>query len=136
MNPKILSLLTVTFFFLFTITIYAQGVRKVTGTVTGDAQTALAGATVTETGTNMNLLPNAQREKLALFQAAPAWLRLARPFWIAHHRLRRMLAGHYRAQSFSFALYTHASPHHRVTRHVEKPSYRWVRSEASPRPVV
>jgi glycosyltransferase involved in cell wall biosynthesis len=90
----------------------------------------------TETGTNMNLLPNAQREKLALFQAAPAWLRLARPFWIAHHRLRRMLAGHYRAQSFSFALYTHASPHHRVTRHVEKPSYRWVRSEASPRPVV
>jgi len=90
----------------------------------------------TETGANMNLLPNAQREKLALFRSAPAWLRLSRPFWIAHHRLRRFAAGHYRADAFSFALYTQASPHARVTRHVDKPSYRWIRSEASPRPVV
>jgi len=90
----------------------------------------------TETGANMNLLPNAQREKLALFRSAPAWLRLTRPLSVAHHRLRRLLAGHYRAEAFSFALYTQASPHHRVTRHVEKPSFRWVRSEASPKPVV
>jgi glycosyltransferase involved in cell wall biosynthesis len=90
----------------------------------------------TETGANMNLLPNALREKLALFRSAPAWLRLTRPFWIAHHRLRRFAAGHYRAKAFSFALYTQASPHSRVTRHVEKPSYRWVRPEPSPKPVV
>jgi glycosyltransferase involved in cell wall biosynthesis len=88
----------------------------------------------TETGVNMNLLPNAQREKLALYQSAPAWLRLTRPFWIAHHRLRRFVAGHYRAEAFSFSLYTETSPHNRVTRHVQKPTYRWVRPEASPQP--
>ena len=90
----------------------------------------------TETGANMNLLPNAQREKLALFRSAPGWMRLSRPFWIAHHRLRRFLAGHYRAEAFSFSVYTQTSPHSRVTRHVEKPSYRWVRPETSPKPVV
>jgi hypothetical protein len=89
----------------------------------------------TETGANMNLLPNAQYEKLALYESAPAWLRLTRPFWIAHHRARRFIAGHYRVKAFSFALYTQASHHTRVTRHVQKPSYRWVRPEVSPKPV-
>jgi len=89
----------------------------------------------TETGANMNLLPNAQREKRELYRSAPVWLRLTRPFWVAHHRCRRLVAGHYRAEAFSFALYTEASPQHRVTRRVEKTNYRWVRPEASPRPV-
>lgn len=90
----------------------------------------------TETGANMNLLPNAQREKLALFRSAPAWLRRTRQFWIAHHRLRRLLAGHYRAEAFSFALFTEASPDTRVTRYVGKPRYRWIRPQPSPEPVV
>jgi glycosyltransferase involved in cell wall biosynthesis len=88
----------------------------------------------TETGVNMNLLPNAQREKAMFCQSAPWWVRLSRPFWILHHRLRRLAAGHYRAAAFSFSLYTEASPCSRVTRHVEKSTYRWVRSETSPHP--
>src|SRR5688572_24112574 len=64
----------------------------------------------TETGANMNLLPNAQREKSVLYRSAPAWLRLTRPFWVLHHRLRRLRAGHYRSRPFVFSLYTEASP--------------------------
>jgi glycosyltransferase involved in cell wall biosynthesis len=81
----------------------------------------------TETGANMNLLPNAQREKRMLYASAPAWLRLSKPFWIAHHRLRRFLAGHYRTQPFTFSLYTESSPERRVSRHVARPTFRWIR---------
>jgi hypothetical protein len=81
----------------------------------------------TETGANMNLLPNAQREKRALYESAPAWMRAARPLLLAQHRLRRFLAGHYRTKPFNFELYTHSSPHQRVLREVKRPTYRWVR---------
>jgi glycosyltransferase involved in cell wall biosynthesis len=81
----------------------------------------------TETGANMNLLPNAQREKEMLYASAPAWVRVGRPLWLAHHRFRRLLAGHYRARPFSFSVFTESSPDRRVTRHVSRPTYRWVR---------
>jgi hypothetical protein len=81
----------------------------------------------TETGANMNLLPNAQREKEVLYASAPAWVRMSRPLWLAHHRLRRLLAGHYSTPPFSFSLYTESSPNCRVTRHIDRPTYRWIR---------
>jgi glycosyltransferase involved in cell wall biosynthesis len=83
----------------------------------------------TETGANMNLLPNAQREKRELYETAPALYRMATPLLLAHHRMRRLIAGHYRSKPFAFELYTEASPHRRVTHHVERPTYRWVRPE-------
>jgi len=84
----------------------------------------------TETGANMNLLPNARREKERLYASAPAWVRAGRPLWLAHHRLRRLLAGHYRTRPFSFSLFTESSPDRRVTHHISRPTYRWVRGAA------
>lgn len=83
----------------------------------------------TETGANMNLLANARREKQMLHDSAPAWLRLSKPLWLGHHRFRRLLAGHYRAQPFTFSIYTEANPRQRVIRNVDRPSYRWLRPE-------
>lgn len=85
----------------------------------------------TETGANMNLLPNAQREKQALYASAPAWVRVAKPLWLAHHRLRRLLAGHYRSRPFTFSLYTESSPDRRVSHHVARPTFRWIRPQAA-----
>jgi glycosyltransferase involved in cell wall biosynthesis len=81
----------------------------------------------TETGANMNLLPNAQRETRTLYESARAWVQLSKPLWLLHHRFRRLLAGHYRAQPFAFSLYTEQDPSRRVTRRVNKPTYRWIR---------
>lgn len=86
----------------------------------------------TETGANMNLLPNARRETRVLFESAPAWARIAKSFLIAHHRVRRLLAGHYRTKPFSFSLYTEKSPARRVTVCVEKPTARWIRPQPVP----
>jgi glycosyltransferase involved in cell wall biosynthesis len=88
----------------------------------------------TETGTNMNLLPNAQREKQMLYASAPAWVRLSKPFWLGHHRLRRLLAGHYRTQPFTFSLYTDSSSDRRVSRHVGQPTWRWIRPSPAAAP--
>jgi len=82
----------------------------------------------TETGHNMNLGANAQREKAELLAQAPAWARHGRSLVVAHYRLRRLLAGHYRNGSpYSYAIYTRTSPLARKTFHVPRPTYRWVR---------
>jgi glycosyltransferase involved in cell wall biosynthesis len=84
-------------------------------------------STFTETGVNMNLMPNAQREKAELFARAPALARYGRHLVIAHHRVRRLLAGHYWHKPFAYALYTEASPDRRVEKAVSNPTYRWKR---------
>jgi glycosyltransferase involved in cell wall biosynthesis len=81
----------------------------------------------TETGANMNLLPNAQREKQEMFASAPAWARRCRPLFVMHHRLRRLVNGHYTTKPFSYALFTAKSPLERVTMQVPRPTFRWVR---------
>jgi glycosyltransferase involved in cell wall biosynthesis len=81
----------------------------------------------TETGVNMNLLPNAQREKKEMFESAPAWARRCRSLFILHYRLRRLFAGHYSQKPFSYSLYTEDSLNARVTKQVLKPTFRWVR---------
>lgn len=86
----------------------------------------------TETGTNLGQSAAAQREAEFVFRSAPPLVRWARPFLVAHHRLRRLAAGHYRNKPFAFALYTEASPHGRVTRYVQKPTFRWTRPDSVP----
>jgi glycosyltransferase involved in cell wall biosynthesis len=82
----------------------------------------------TDTGDNMNLRPNAVREKAELFGRAPVWLRRSRPLLVAHFRLRRLLAGHYRRRApYDYAIYTKASPKARTTFHAAQPTFRWVR---------
>ncbi|MBN2505971.1 MAG: glycosyltransferase [Verrucomicrobia bacterium] len=87
----------------------------------------------TETGDNMNLKPNAQREKKALNAQAPPWLRAARPAVLMHYRLRRLLAGHYwPAPPFDYAIFTRTSPDRRATFHVAHPTFQYRRLALAP----
>jgi glycosyltransferase involved in cell wall biosynthesis len=81
----------------------------------------------TDTGENMNLKPNAQREKKELFNAAPGWSRNSRHLIIAHHRLRKAVGGAYRQAPFDYSIYISASPEKRVSFHVSHPVARWTR---------
>jgi glycosyltransferase involved in cell wall biosynthesis len=81
----------------------------------------------TETGANMNLMANAQREKAAHVASAPAWMRYCSRWIVAQHRLRRFFAGHYWPKPFSYSLYTRTSPEVRIAVQVPKPTFRWVR---------
>jgi glycosyltransferase involved in cell wall biosynthesis len=87
----------------------------------------------TDTGENMNLKPNAQRERAQLLASAPVWARWLRPLIIWHHRLRRLGAGHYFVRPFSYALYTRESPGQRVVFHVSQPTAVHRRHEAAGR---
>src|SRR6185369_8907500 len=49
----------------------------------------------TDTGENMNLKPNAIREKAETAAMSPLSARAFKPAWIVHHRLRRLAAGHF-----------------------------------------
>jgi glycosyltransferase involved in cell wall biosynthesis len=78
-----------------------------------------------DTGENMNLKPNAIREKAATNAMIPGWVRATKPLWILHHRLRRLAAGHFNLPPTSYALYTKASPDRRITIDVPKPTAVW-----------
>ncbi len=81
----------------------------------------------TETGQNMNLLPNAMRERKEFHALAPSWARRLRPLWLVHHRLRRILSGTLRQEPFSYSIYTANSPDKRVRFTVANPTPKWSR---------
>lgn len=78
-----------------------------------------------DTGKNMNLKPNALREKKETRSMTPQWLRMLKPVWIAQHRLRRLAAGHFSLQPTSYSIYTLQSPSRRVRFEVLKPTAVW-----------
>jgi glycosyltransferase involved in cell wall biosynthesis len=78
-----------------------------------------------DTGENMNLKANAVREKAETYGMIPAWVRVLKPLWIVHHRLRRLAAGHFSLQPTSYSIYTPQSPERRVRREVSKPTAVW-----------
>jgi len=78
-----------------------------------------------DTGDNMNLKPNAIREKVETANMIPTWTRLLKPMWIVSHRLRRLRAGHFRLQATRYAIYTKQSPDRRVIIEVPKPTAVW-----------
>ena len=78
-----------------------------------------------DTGENMNLKPNAIREKKETQAMTPQWLRMLKPVWIAHHRLRRLAAGHFSLKPTSYSIYTLQSPERRVRFDVSKPTAVW-----------
>jgi glycosyltransferase involved in cell wall biosynthesis len=78
-----------------------------------------------DTGENMNLKPNAIREKAETDQMIPGWIRATRPWWTVHHRARRVLAGHFRLPATSYSIYTLEHPESRVTFDVPKPTAVW-----------
>ncbi len=78
-----------------------------------------------DTGENMNLKPNAIREKNETLAMAPAWVRLLKPVWIGHHRLRRLAAGHFSLKPTSYSIYTLQRPERRVVIDVPNPTAVW-----------
>jgi len=78
-----------------------------------------------DTGDNMNLKPNAIREKAETAKMIPAWVQMLRPWWILNHRLRRIAHGHFHLPPTSYALYTKTSPAQRVSVAVPKPTAVW-----------
>ncbi|SRR6266568_7760960 len=87
----------------------------------------------TETGENMNLTPNALRERRIKWQMAPLWVRLFKHPFVILYRLRLAARGTLFQQPFDYSLYTLANPNQRVTRHVARPTSFWKgRSRKSP----
>jgi hypothetical protein len=78
-----------------------------------------------DTGENMNLKPNAIREKAETDAMTPRWVRLLKPVWIIHHRLRRLAAGHFSMPATDYSIYTKQNPERRVTIDVPKPTPIW-----------
>jgi glycosyltransferase involved in cell wall biosynthesis len=78
-----------------------------------------------DTGENMNLKPNAIREKAETEKMIPGWVKMLKPVWIAHHRLRRLVAGHFNLKPASYDIYTLESPGRRVKYDVSKPTAVW-----------
>jgi len=78
-----------------------------------------------DTGENMNLKPNAIREKLETEGMVPRWVRPLKPFWILHHRLRRVMAGHFNLGPTDYSIYTQESPDRRVSFKVNCPTAVW-----------
>lgn len=79
----------------------------------------------TETGQNMNLKPNAFRERREKAQMTPAWIRLLQPYWVFQYRLRLALRAHTRKKPFDYSIYTLTSPANRVTFRAARPTTIW-----------
>ena len=78
-----------------------------------------------DTGENLMLKPNAFAEQKRFFASAPAWMRVLRPFWMVHYRVRRLLAGHYFPGPFKFAVYLPEGGGKRQTIEVKTPTGIW-----------
>lgn len=82
-------------------------------------------STFADTGANMNLAPNARREKRRLFDSAP-WLARKLDFALVwRHRLRRLAGGIYWQRPFDYSIYTLDSPTRRVAHSVPNPTFLW-----------
>jgi hypothetical protein len=82
-------------------------------------------STFTETGENMNLKPNALREKRRAARMTPNWARWFRWPLLQTHRVRAVITGLYWEQPFTYSLYTKASPDRRADVFVSKPTGIW-----------
>ena len=79
----------------------------------------------TETGENMNLKPNALREKEVKRAMTPKMVKRFEPLIVWHHRLRMLASGAFWRKPFDYAIYTTASPEHRMTFDVPQPTGLW-----------
>lgn len=78
-----------------------------------------------DTGANMGLKPNVDREKTRLRKQFPFLLVQSSWIFALGHRIRRLFAGYYRPRPFSYAIYTTALSEERTTFPVSNPGYLW-----------
>lgn len=81
----------------------------------------------TETGANMNLKPNAIREKAEFYAEAARWMKLSKPVIEKAYHVKRFLQGGYFAKPLNYSIYTQTSPTQRVNFEVAKPTPFWTR---------
>jgi len=79
----------------------------------------------TDTGENMNLKANAQRERREKQQMTPAWIRLLQPYWVLQYRLRLALRTQVKKKPFDYSIYTLASPAKRMNFRAGHPTTFW-----------
>ncbi len=79
----------------------------------------------TETGANLGTHSSAKSELKRLQSSAPAWVLRMRLFWIAQHRLRRLLNGLYWPASMEYSIFSRTSPARRQAFVVDKPTAIW-----------
>jgi len=91
------------------------------------AELRMFASVFTETGENMNLKPNAERERREKCRMAPLRARALAPLARIHHQLRTLVRGAHTQQPFSYALYTLKSPAQRVVFQASKPTTIWRR---------
>lgn len=89
----------------------------------------------TDTGENMNLKPNAEKEKRLWVRFMPAWVRMFRWPLLRLHRLRAIGHRLYWEKPFSYSLYTKASPDKRTEIFVPKPTGIWWQRHPYARPL-
>jgi glycosyltransferase involved in cell wall biosynthesis len=82
-------------------------------------------STFTETGENMNLKPNALRERRLGARLTPLWARTLRWPLLQAHRARAAVTRLYWEKPFTYSLYTLTSPDKRVDVYVPKPTGIW-----------
>ena len=88
----------------------------------------------TETGDNMNLKPNAIREKRRSARMTPAWACWFRWPLLQMHRVRAVATGLYTEKPFTYSPYTLASLEKRVDIFVPKPTGIWWARHADAKP--
>jgi len=84
-----------------------------------------AASAFVDTGENMNIRPNAIREKSQLFESAPSLAKHLKSIILLGYRLGRLIKGLYFLKPHSYQIYTRSSPEKRVMFHVEKPTFQW-----------
>jgi len=89
----------------------------------GTCSTALS--THTDTGENLILSPSSVEETRRFHDAAPRIARISKKLLLIGYRLRRLLAGAYRIQPHSYAIYTRSLPKIRTVFDVRHPTHQW-----------
>jgi glycosyltransferase involved in cell wall biosynthesis len=84
-----------------------------------------------DTGENMNLKPNALRERGIKYEMTPRWVKLFQLPFAIHYRLRLAVRGAPFQKPFDYWLYTIENTDRRVRRTAAKPTSFWKRGSSS-----
>jgi len=79
----------------------------------------------TDTGQNMNLKPNALRERCTKWEMAPAWVKMMKHPFAVLYRLRLAKRGFLSQRPFHYSIFTLENSRERLQCHAAKPTSFW-----------